>query len=213
MNTKSASKAIVFSMALALMAGESALAATQTRLLTADLTGEVGTGSATSTFTNSKTGRRVTASSTFVATVTLPLDGRVLADQMAATSASVVLTMSTVGRKFSCTLPISAISWKDQPDGTRLQYASYAVDVSYRDEDVSYRSGSSASAGGNTSTGTASGTVNVPLQPGGSGKVTAKIGRCTEGTSAAKVVPVVNGGDVAAVSVDSAPILQGEFQY
>jgi len=209
MNTNSVSKTIVFSMALALMAGESALAATQTILLTADLTGEVGTGSATSTFTNSKTGKTVTRSSTFVATVTLPLDGRVLADQMAATSASVVLKISTAGRKFSCTLPISTISWKDQPDGTRLQYANYAVDVSYK-------SSSSASAGGNTPTGTASGTVNVPpqsSQPSGSGKVTAKIGRCTEGSSVASAVPVVNGGDVAAVSVDSALILQGEFQY
>lgn len=206
MNTNSVSKTIVFSMALALMSGESALAATQTILLTADLTGEVGTGAAKSIFSNSKTGKTVTRSSTFVATVTLPLDGRVLADQMAATSASVVLQISTAGRKFSCTLPISTISWKDQPDGTRLQYASYAVDVSYK-------SSSRASAGGNIPTGTASGTVNVPLQTGGSGKVTAKIGRCTEGTRAASVVPVVNSGDVAAVSVDSALILQGEFQY
>jgi len=131
MNTKSASKAIVFSMALVLMAGESALAATQATLLTADLTGEGGAGSATSTFTNSKTGKVVTMCNRFVAAVTLPVDGRVLLDQMAATSAAVVLKISTVGRTFSCSLPISTISWKDQPDGTRLQYANYALDVSY----------------------------------------------------------------------------------
>jgi hypothetical protein len=55
--------------------------------------------------------------------------------------------------------------------------------------------------------------VNFPSQPTGSGKLTAKIGKCTEGTSAASVVPTVQGGDVAAVSLDTAPILQGKFQY